>query len=161
MMKQAPPVPRPPVPLVYPILLSVLAALALVIAGGTVYALVFRGPAVNSPPETFPAAVSTGTGARTFASLGQIRTLTQDASTVILSIAFPYDAGDRAFTEELSARIEDFRALSVEYFAACSVAGLGPGSEGTIKQELLERFNAVLRLGQIEALYFSDYMIIE
>ena len=83
------------------------------------------------------------------------------AATIILSIAFPYPAGDQAFTEELASKIIVFRSLAVEYFSSLSAAALANLDEESAKAELLKRYNAALRLGKIETLYFSDLMIID
>jgi flagellar basal body-associated protein FliL len=141
-------------------------ALALVLAGGTIYALVFRGkgekmeaaapaPGENSSEETGLDGIFTGIG-RIRASTGA-----PESATVILSIAFPYSPQDRAFSGELASRIGDFRAGVTDYFASFSAEELRQKDEAAIKTELLERFNEMLRLGRITTLYFSDYLIIE
>ncbi|MDR2053927.1 MAG: flagellar basal body protein FliL [Treponema sp.] len=146
------------------ILAAAALVLALILLGGTVYALVFRGrsekteaaaPGGNPSPETGLDGMFTG--------IGRIRASTggPESATVILSIAFPYSPRDRAFAGELAARIGDFRAGAADYFASFSTEELRQKDETAIKTELLERFNGMLRLGQITALYFSDYLIIE
>jgi flagellar basal body-associated protein FliL len=140
--------------------------LALLLLGGTVYALVFRGKnekmetAVSAPGEkSSPEAELDGM----FTGIGRIRASTgaPEPATVILSIAFPYSTGDRAFSEELASRIGDFRAGAADYFASLSTEELRQKDETAIKTELLGRFNGMLRLGRITVLYFSDYLIIE
>ncbi|MDR1128818.1 MAG: flagellar basal body protein FliL, partial [Treponema sp.] len=98
-----------------------------------------------------------------FTGIGRIRASTgaPEPATVILSIAFPYPSQDRAFSEELAARIGDFRSGAIAYFASLSTEELRQKDEAAIKTELLGRFNDLLRLGRITALYFSDYLIIE
>jgi flagellar basal body-associated protein FliL len=82
------------------------------------------------------------------------------ASTLILSIAFPYPPRDQAFSEELASRITDFRAIAGDYFSSLSAESLAGLNEETAKAELLRRYNGVLRLGKIETLYFNDFLIV-
>jgi flagellar basal body-associated protein FliL len=155
-----------PAVLVSRVLVVIAAALALILLAGTVYALLIRDK--SEKPETAasvsgdPSPLETETDSM-FTGIGRIRTstATPEPATVILSIAFPYPPGDRAFSEELAARIGDFRAGASDYFASFSTEELRQKDEAAVKAELLGRFNGLLRLGQITALYFSDYLIIE
>ncbi|MDR2096565.1 MAG: flagellar basal body-associated FliL family protein [Treponema sp.] len=148
------------------VLIVTAAVLALVLLGGTIYALAFRGkgekaeaaapaPGENPPVETELDGMFTGIG-RIRASTGA-----PESATVILSIAFPYSPQDKAFSGELASRIGDFRAGVIDYFASFSTEELRQKDEAALKAELLERFNKMLRLGQLTTLYFSDYLIIE
>jgi flagellar basal body-associated protein FliL len=80
---------------------------------------------------------------------------------VILSITFPLSAGDRTFTEELAAHTGDFREMAAAYFASLTQEELEMPDEEKAKAALLDLFNSMLRLGKIEVLYFSDFMIID
>ncbi|MDR2516940.1 MAG: flagellar basal body protein FliL [Spirochaetaceae bacterium] len=135
-------------------LLGLALFLALVLAAGSLYGLL-------RPPV--PPAAETENGERVFTETGQVRAVTSgpEAATVIVSIAFPYPASDREFSGELSARAGDFRTAAAAYFGSLSAARLRETPEDAVKTELLARFNALLRLGQIEKLYFSDYLILE
>jgi flagellar basal body-associated protein FliL len=99
----------------------------------------------------------------TFTGIGRLRAATAapESAAVILTITFPYNARDKAFAEELNLRIPNFRAVTLEYFRSFSREELRRMNENAIKTEMLRRFNAVLRLGRIETLYFKDYMIVE
>jgi hypothetical protein len=153
-MKSDPPAPG--LLLTYRILLGLAALLALILVGGSLYALV-RGPLPDRAPEA-PAG-----GETVFTGLGQIRAVTAGPApaTVILSIAFPFPPEDRDFSGELSSHTGDFRAAAAAYFGSLPTARLHETSEETVKAELLTRFNGFLRLGRIERLYFNDYMIME
>jgi flagellar FliL protein len=102
-------------------------------------------------------------GAHTFTGIGRLRLSTAEpqSAMVILTITFPYSPEDRAFSEELATRVRDFRAIAEAYFLSLSIGDLGNKSEEQIKADLLERFNRVLRLGKIQTLYFSDFMIFD
>ena len=98
---------------------------------------------------------------RVFSGLGRLRIQLANSSILILSIAFPYPASDIAFTEELAGKISDLRTIATDYFSALPAENLIQIDEETAKQEILRRYNAVLRLGRIDALYFSDMMVID
>ena len=99
---------------------------------------------------------------QTFTGIGRLRipTAGPQPGMVILFVAFPYYPDDRAFSEELALRVRDLRDIIREYIGSFSVAELRRQDEEIIRAELLRRFNGVLRLGQIETLFFSDFMII-
>jgi flagellar basal body-associated protein FliL len=144
--------------------------LIFLLLGGTLYALVIRGPAgfnregssQRPPIPGEPGGVEDYTGG-VFTGIGRIRAVTADplAATVILSVTFPYPPEDRAFSEELAAKIGQFRGITAEYFASFSAGELRGKEEETVKEELRQRYNSILRLGSITRLYFNDYMIIE
>jgi flagellar basal body-associated protein FliL len=98
---------------------------------------------------------------RVFSGLGRLRIPLSNSSTLILSIAFPYPAHDTAFTEELAAKTGEFRSLATGYFSALGAGKIVNLDEEAAKQEILTRYNAVLRLGRISTLYFSDMMVID
>ena len=99
---------------------------------------------------------------QTFTGIGRIRISTADPQPgmVILFVSFIYYPEDKVFSEELVLKIGDFRDIITRYIGSFTAEDLQKQEEENIKHELLRRFNAVLRLGQIETLYFSDFMII-
>jgi flagellar basal body-associated protein FliL len=156
--------------------------LALVIAAGTIYALVFRDadaaplfrvsdttPAESEVSGTIspqpPPAQTINLPAREniFTGIGRLRAVSADkpAVTIVVSIAFPYTPEDRAFSEELNAKVPEFRNTALEYFSTHRAADLRSTSEENIKAELLRRYNSLLRLGSISVLYFNDFMFID
>jgi flagellar basal body-associated protein FliL len=147
----------------YRALMAVFLLLILSLLLGTLSALIFRGgregPALSASGRTAEIQAPAGV----FAGIGRVRTATAGSqpAAVILSVAFPYTPNDRPFSEELASRISAFRNLTVNYFAALSLAELNRKSEGEIKRELLEQYNGILRLGAIKELYFNDYIVIE
>ena len=155
--------------ILYRMLLVLAMLLALIILAGTIYALAFRPKqAAVSSPFTPPASFGLeSSGASIFTGLGRLRCPTarnpagSDPGMVILQAAFPYHPGDKPFSEELASRIREFRSITTAYFAGQTVEELDRKTEENIKTELLSRYNAVLRLGQIGTLYFNEYMIIE
>ncbi|MDR1107790.1 MAG: flagellar basal body protein FliL [Spirochaetaceae bacterium] len=145
---------------VYRVLMAVVLLLIFLLIGGTLYALVIRGPvAFKAGTAASPGRAEAGV----FTGIGRIRTLTAgpQAATVILSVTFPYVPEDRSFSEELAAKIGRFRGITADYFASFSTEELREKEDGFLKEELRQRYNAILSLGSIPRLYFNEYMIIE
>jgi flagellar basal body-associated protein FliL len=148
----------------FTMLVSIAGALVVILIAGTIFGLV--RPRHAEPILTFGSAaapqytITQADDIRVFSGLGRMRIPLSDSSIMILSIAFPYAANDIAFTEELASRVNNLRELSIDYFSSLPPDGLIQIDEEAAKQEILRRFNASLRLGRIEDLYFSDLMII-
>lgn len=97
-----------------------------------------------------------------YAALGQIRARTEgnDSSMVIISVAFPYNSADKPFSEELTARMEQFRGLTTDYFEGKNSDDIKKMSDSALKTALLDTYNSQLRLGKIDNLLFTDYVLI-
>lgn len=148
---------------VYRSLIICLILVGLVFIGGTIYGVFFNA----KPPDTKTADVSLGTGqGQTFTGIGRMRVAAKASAAdaqpgmVIVYVSFFYYPEDKAFSEELALRVKDFREIISEYIGFFSAAELHKKGEEDIKAELLRRFNAILRLGKIETLFFSDFMIV-
>jgi len=146
-------------------LLSLAGALVGLLSIGTIFALV-RSPAAGpilklGKAETVTTRTTENDDIRVFSGLGRLRIPLTNSSTLILSIAFPYLANDIAFTEELAAKIDDFRRIATDYFSSLPAEKIIKIDEETAKTEILSLYNANLRLGRIETLYFSDMIIID
>jgi flagellar basal body-associated protein FliL len=151
----------------YRVVVALILVLAVVLITGSLYAA-FRSP--NSGPlfrvgggergrgEAVPAAE-----VHIFSGIGRLRIplAGEPSATIIIAISFPYPADDRAFAEELASRIGDFRSIASEYFAALSPEDAAALNEETAKADILKRYNALLRLGKIETLYFCDFMVVD
>ena len=150
---------RPILPFVYRALKICLIVLALIIIGGTIYGKFLRVVPPGHKPEK--QTLENG-GGQTFIGIGRIRVSTADPhpGMVILYVSFIYHPDDKAFSEELALRVKDFRDIIIDYIGSYSSAELKKQGEENIKSELLRRINSVLRLGQIDTLYFSDFLII-
>lgn len=171
----APPPSKKGAVLVYHTLIVVAVLLALLIAAGTIYALVFRNGA--EPLYSIPAAPATAVPTQApftetqvlqlqeniFTGIGRLRAVSADRPpvTIVVSIAFPYLPEDRAFAEELATKIPEFRNTALEYFSTHSAVELRQSGEAIIKTDLLRRYNNLLHLGSISVLYFNDFMFID
>ena len=152
---------------IYRILVIVILALAAVLIAGTVYGLVRSpdaAPLFRIGEQGVQNEPGLGSGElNVFSGLGRLRIPVdgQPPLTIVLSVSFTYPANDRPFTEELASRIGELRSITVDYFASLPRHTLANLDEGAAKEEILKRYNALLRLGNIEALYFGDLMIVE
>jgi flagellar basal body-associated protein FliL len=147
---------------VYRSLIILFIVFGVIIIGGTIYGIFFRAnPPDHKPNKQIDVLRQSGEG-QIFTAIGRIRVSTADPQPgmVILFVSFVYYPGDKAFSEELTLRIRDFRDIVMKYIGSFSTAELQIQGEESIKAELLRRFNAILRLGQIETLYFSDFMVV-
>lgn len=151
----------------YRVVVAIIFAVVLAMIAGSLYALVRppdSGPLfrIGSQQPGRQETVSAGS-VNVFSGIGRLRIplAGEPAATIILSISFPYPATDRPFTEELASRIGDFRSIANLYFSSLSHDQAVNLDEEAAKSEILKRYNAILRLGTIEALYFGDLMIVE
>jgi len=98
-----------------------------------------------------------------FSGVGRLRIplAGQPPATVVLSVSFPYPADDQSFAEELATRTGDFRSIAIGYFSALRREDIARLDEAATKNEILARYNALLRLGRIQELYFTDLIIID
>jgi flagellar basal body-associated protein FliL len=84
-----------------------------------------------------------------------------EPAVIIISISFPYNPEDRLFTEELASNIGKFRSIAVNYFSNLPRDSLAGLDEDKAKADIIKQYNALLRLGRIETLYFGDLMVME
>ena len=183
-MERVKPPPSKGLKLAYRVMLLTLLILVLLFAIGSLYAIIrpseseplFRlgGKAAGGSTrmtgkggrggESSPLGSNSGTAeSAVFNGIGRLRipVAGKGTSLLVVSIAFPYPANDSAFTEELASKIQNFRTLTTEYFSSLPAGTIQNLNEDTAKAELLKRYNAILRLGKIQVLYFNDLMLIE
>jgi flagellar basal body-associated protein FliL len=168
--------PSPGLLIVYRGIVILLLALVVMLIGGSLYAIVrpsgsgplFRIGADAKRTEGEDNGLVTGLTTSEFSGIGRLRIpINDDASSeqtvaaVVLSISFPYPADDRPFTEELISRTGEFRSIAERYFFFFFLEKIMNLDEEFAKNEILRESNALLRLGQIETLYFSDFMPIQ
>jgi flagellar basal body-associated protein FliL len=173
--------------ILYRIIVVVMLLLVVLLIGGSLYGLLrsrdsgplFRigggdsggGGVKNGNAVRDGGAAHEGTGAvSVFSGIGTLRIQNTnksqgsdkpDPAVVIITISFPYKADDRPFTEELASNLGKFRSIATNYFASLPRDNLATLDEEQAKAEILKQYNAQLRLGRIETLYFGDLMIME
>ena len=140
------------------VLKIILVSLLIIILIGTIYGLL--GPGINTDSRRITDIANENWGHNTFTDIGQLRITTADPQPegLIIYVTFTYYPSDRAFTEELYLRTVNFREIIISYIGSFTMNDLRGLNEDTIKNELLRQFNAILRLGQIESLFFSEFM---
>jgi len=164
----------------YRVLVVIMLLLVVLLIGGSLYGLVRsrdsgplfriggtgRGGQGAAVKEDIP---DGGSAINVFSGIGKLRiqNLDKQASApsepavIIISISFPYKAEDRPFTEELASNIGEFRSIATNYFANLPKDKLVKLDEEQAKADILKQYNALLRLGRIETLYFGDLMIVD
>ena len=154
----------------YRIAVALVLVLAVVLVGGSLFAII-RG--TDSGPlfriggggagEVQSGQAASSEALNVFSGIGRLRIPLEGepASTLILSISFPYPADDRPFAEELASRIGDFRSIVSQYFGSLPPEKIARMDEDAAKTEILERYNKLLRLGKIETLFFGDLMVVK
>jgi flagellar basal body-associated protein FliL len=139
--------------------------LALVLVAGSVYAFVTGSRQRKVEREAEGAQLAAELRGRTsFTGIGTLRAKSADpksAAVVVATIAFPYDAGDRPFAEELGRKAAVLRAAALELLSSRSAAQLGPAYEGALKAALRDAFNARLSLGKVTEIWLSDFALIQ
>jgi flagellar basal body-associated protein FliL len=168
--------PSPGLLIVYRGIVIVLLALVVMLIGGSLYAIVRpsgSGPLFSIGTDAKRTAgedngLTASLTTSEFSGIGRLRIPISDeaaseqtVAAVVLSISFPYPADDRPFTEELISRTGEFRSIAERYFSSLPLEKIMNLDEETAKHEILMGYNALLRLGQIETLYFSDFMPIK
>jgi len=116
-------------------------------------AVVIDGAGVNN--------VFSGIGTLRIQNTDKSRSASSEPAVIIISISFPYKADDRPFTEELASNLGKFRSIATNYFANLPRDSLPRLDEEQAKAEILRQYNALLRLGRIETLYFGDLMVMD
>ncbi|MDR2965137.1 MAG: hypothetical protein LBU88_05120 [Treponema sp.] len=147
---------------VYIVLLVVVVALGVFLVIGTIIGIArpLDTPLLGNTAQTQTVSVQ-GDDIRVFSGIGRPRIPLVNSSVLILSIAFPYQASDIAFTEELAGKISEFKNIAIDYFASLPEDQIIQINEDAAKTEILNRYNNILRLGKIPVLYFNDMMIID
>jgi flagellar basal body-associated protein FliL len=168
--------PSPRLLIVYRGIVILLLALLVMLIGGSLFAIVrpsgsgplFRIGADGKRTAGEDNGLVIGLTTSEFSGIGRLRIPINDnaaseqtVAAVVLSISFPYPADDRPFTEELISRTGEFRSIAERYFSSLPLEKIMNLDEETAKSEILREYNALLRLGQIETLYFSDFMPIK
>ena len=147
---------------VYRCLVICFFSLGLIFVGGTIYGFFFVSSTLKQTKATVQYGQDLGQG-QTFTGIGLLRVSTVDPQpgTVIIFALFNYDPEDKAFSEELALRVRDFREILTGYIGSFSIYDLQSQGEDRLKTEILHRFNEILKLGKINTLYFSEFMIVE
>ncbi len=141
-------------------ILSVVAfAVIIVIITGTTWAVMTGSRAKKLSREAIPVSVA---AAGVYDGIGRVRARTNgDDGIAIVDIAFPYDASDRQFREELYQKRSALRQATEQFLSSKSAEELEPANESTVKAALRDTLNAMLSLGRIEELYFSEFHVVK
>lgn len=138
-------------------LVVVIATLCVALITGTVWGLMTDAPGRKKARQAVPISVS---ASGVYDGIGRVRAATSDGAVAIVHVAFPYDAQDRQFREELVARRMDLKAVVKDFMSESTAADLHPSNENTVKAALRDTMNLILVFGRIEELYFAEFEVI-
>ncbi|MDR2489837.1 MAG: hypothetical protein LBD20_00365 [Spirochaetaceae bacterium] len=158
-----------PVQKINVILTALIGVLLTIIAVGTVVTAAQRGgltPVLDEPPPAAPVAAQPAGEQRIWIGMGRLRCPLkpekgETPATVVITVTFPYNDADIAFKQELAQANVKFRAETTALFASLPPTSPLLADESALKTALIARYNAILRLGTIKALYFPDFLILE
>ncbi len=147
------------------ILVLVLGVFAVAILSGTVWALAIGAPARKVARKAVPdsALVSANPDAAqsVYDQIGRVRAVSQDGAVVVAHIAFPVDARDRVFMEELRGKRRNLKQASEAFFASRTSEQLDPRQESVIKAALRDELNTLLVTGSIQELYLAELTVLK
>lgn len=154
------------------ILTAIIIALCALIFISSIVALIAgKRPGMNlrrSDPASVEQIKGAGDNLNEFKEFGTLRINTmpnedsqENYSVLVVTPWLSYEGSDSAFYEELVSRKRLFTSFFVEYFSSRSKNALLSIGEKKIKQELLDKFNLELHLGQLSAIYFDDYIFLD
>ncbi|MBN2875156.1 MAG: flagellar basal body-associated FliL family protein [Spirochaetales bacterium] len=138
----------------------VIAVVLVVIVAGTTWAVLTGSRARKLAREAVPVELASG---GVYDGIGRVRASTADTppAIVVLDVAFPYDASDRQFREELRRKHGELRAAATAFLSSKTADELSPANEATVKAALRDTLNALLSLGRIEELYFPEFHVVD
>ena len=151
------------------ILLSILIYLGLIIIITTILAFAQKRTRFNNKlpiTKTSVEEINNSEMLESFTGLGRIRLSTKVDSKgknipLIVTPWFSYPKGDEQFFEELSKKSSIIKSIIIQYFSLYTEKELYAIDETELKQNLLSQINQHLILGQIENIYFSEYIFLK
>ena len=167
------------------VLLAIIILLVLVIAGGTLYAMLTPDAARRTAQgargranQDATALIATGKAVNlaepvdttdiAYYDLGMLRitTVNEDEENMlgvgmVLRPWLAYPAGDSVFYEELARKKNVMKAVCQHYFTERTKDEILSQSEEKITADLINQINASLSLGKISDIYFTDFLFLE
>lgn len=161
------------------ILIIVIFVLVCIIFSGTVIGLISRraSPGKNlrdTDPEPTPREIENlnkhlEDKIDAYTGLGTIRCITAPAAddendigtALVITPWLSYPQGDTVFFEELARKRILMTGIFTNYFSSYTKLELLSRTEDKIKQDIMTQINEQMSLGQISAIYFTDYIFIE
>lgn len=147
------------------VLIIIIGALVAIIFLGTIFAI---GNKKQNEPEVLIAkgkaenlAAPADTSVSAYYDLGKIRIVTTDQTPMVLDPWLAYPEGDTVFYEELARKRGVLKAIFSDYFDNHTKKELLTTTEPVIKEEIKAKINTELSLGQIQDIYFTDYLFLE
>jgi flagellar basal body-associated protein FliL len=155
---------------IHSILIFIALTIFIIIAGTTIFVFAARPSNIGSNlRHADPSAEKLIKGktyydqTSVYSQLGRLRAATADdpSVSVIVTPYFPYPSNDDEFYEELSLKNRKIKLLIIEYFSEHSAEQLKKDGELKIKNDLLTLINEELVIGDISALFFEEFIILD
>lgn len=155
---------------IHSILIFIALVILIIIAGTTVFVFAVRPSGIGSNlRHTDPSAEKLISGSTyyeqtsVYSQLGRLRAATADdpSVSVIVTPYFPYPADDEEFFEEVSLKNRKIKLLIIEYFSSYTAVELKKEGELKIKSDLVRLINEELVIGDISALFFEEFIILD
>jgi len=161
------------------ILLSIIAALLLILICGTITGLILNKGKLgknlrDADPEPTAKEIESlnkrlDDKIAAYTGLGTIRTITapdpqnedETGTVVVLTPWLAYPEGDSVFFEELARKRLLISSCFTNYFSSKTKLELLSTKEDSIKETILNEINSQLSLGSISKIYFTDYIFLE
>lgn len=98
-----------------------------------------------------------------YTNFGQIRTTTSDMPPIpiVLKPSFSYSSENIPLFEEVAQKNNKLKNIITHFFSEKKIVQLKQLGEENIKTQLLEQINSELIMGNIQAIYFEDYIFLE
>ncbi len=145
------------------ILIYIIIALIIIIAVGTVIALISNKGKKNDLQETTESPAEIRGNKGMYSDLGRLRAVSADEppSPIVIFPVLEYDSTDKNFEEELVQKKEEIRQIILAWFSNYKRHEVYSMSEVEIKKDLLNCINANLSLSKIKKIYFKEFVILE
>jgi len=116
-----------------------------------------------SPNSIVEKSKKSGTPEKIYTKLGTLRALTADVPPIPIVITpyFSYPDNDKAFFEELTSKNKKLQQIILQYINTKTQKELSKIGEIKVKEDILKQFNTALIMGQINTIYFDEYIFFE
>lgn len=96
-----------------------------------------------------------------FNDWGRLRTITKDKIPVVISPVIEYEKDNKPLHEEFCQKESKIKSIVTNYFNNKTKEQLLQMNEQTIKAQITRQLNQELSMGNINALYFEEYILLD
>ena len=144
------------------ILLCIAGLCVIIIIAGTIFALAGKIGAGETAAGT---PVPGYEEDRAFLDTGRLRIeLESDdgtTSVLVVKAALPYRKTDSAFREELVKNLPEIKSIITGVFSSMDSGEIQDKGEKALRQEVIDKINGILVLGELEEIYFEEFIFFD